>query len=129
MKTVKGPLANYRLGTNCFNCHKVVDIHNASTGACPLGARDRTGGYTFHSNQFFLPVIPKLKDRELAKLLLEFETEARKQGMLDVQILRNGNGSDAEAESYSEHLNALYLLRYKLMQYLQPEKAPTGLRI
>lgn len=46
--------------TKCRICGKSVTHHNAITGGCPIGRRDRTGGYSFSSKDFFTPKLPRI---------------------------------------------------------------------
>lgn len=39
----------------CKQCGHEKYNHRASNGACPFGRKDRTGGYSFHENQFYEP--------------------------------------------------------------------------
>ena len=38
----------------CANCGRLFGDHAAKGSFCPVGRKDRTGGYTFHRSQKFL---------------------------------------------------------------------------
>lgn len=100
-------LKRYPSDTKCALCRRVAGYHNATTGGCPFGKCDRTGGYSHSTKQFFSPMLPRLKNQTLyaVTLLVNTLNENRQQaGRLNVDASKR----DADALVLIQNLDYAY---------------------
>lgn len=108
-------LKKYPLNTKCVLCGKTCGTHQATTGACPFGARARANTYSFSSTQFFSPKMPRVS-KQIREAAVSLHAAAIKQAWAGNSTNRNKLSNEEqkrESLQLSQDLDFAYWQLFK----------------